>query len=110
MSKLVPKFIPLTSIDSADISSSYQPINSDGLPQPCLNITINNSSNQDAIFSLDGVTAHFVVQKTTSFVYFSNAYSATTPDTVKFSRGTVFYVKGTAGTGLIYLSGTYLEQ
>lgn len=104
------KAIPLTSIDSATVSSSYQAINAGGLPHPCFLIRIANNSTQPVTISYDGSTDNeFVLDNYTLEVPFAvAAQPGATPPV--FQKGWTVYVKGTAGTGNIYLSGYYQPQ
>jgi hypothetical protein len=104
------KAIPLTSIDSSTFTGSYQAINTGGLPFPCYIIRINNDSTENVTISYDGTTDHeflptlLFTQLTFQGNPQPNGYYAVLP------AGTVVYVKGTAGTGLVYLSGYYMPN
>jgi len=99
--------IPLTNVASSTLGASYLPINATGLANPCFLIRITNASNKDVTISYDGVNDHeYLVSATFMDI---NAQTNSQPNTniANFATGTVVYVKGTAGTGIIYLSGYY---
>jgi hypothetical protein len=101
------KPIPLTNIASSTVAGTYAAINASGLPNACIMIRIINNSNKDVTVSFDGTNDHeFVPTMTSVLLEFEtnalpNAVAALLP------IGTVVYVKGTAGTGNIYLAGWY---
>jgi len=97
--------VPLASISSAAVTASYQAINSGGLPNACHGITITNDSNQDVTVSFDGTNDHDYLPAGESLTI------NTPPPLLNGNRaGTVVSVKGTAGTGNVYLAGSYLPQ
>ncbi len=99
--------IALTSIDSATVAGAYQAINAAGLPEACFMIRINNDSNRDITVSYDGTADHeFIIAGDFLQV---DAQNNSRPNnfTALFAKGMIVYVKGTAGTGNIYLSGYY---
>lgn len=103
--KILP--IPLTSIASSTVSGTYQAINASGLNFPCVIVKIVNNSTKDVTVSYDGVNDHdFVPSMMTVLYSFQN--NALPPAYVaELQQGTVLYVKGTAGTGSVYLVGFY---
>ena len=107
MSKDTAKLIPLTNIASASVIATYKAINPNGLPQACYLLRIFNNSNQAVTVSIDGATdQEFVIAGTYINLYAQNN-SGPTAQKCYWPVGTVFYVKGTAGAGNIYLSGYY---
>lgn len=100
--------IPLSTFSSASLSSSYQVINSGGLPNSCFLIKISNGGSTNVTISFDGTTDAELVRANSDFVLPSqsnsqpNSYKALSP------KGRIFYIKGTAGTGTISLSGYYV--
>lgn len=101
------KAVPLTNIDSSTVTTLYKAINIGGLPNPCFKIRIINNSSNDVTVSYDGTNDHDYIPKSTS-IEISGA--ANIPQFGTFTANTVVYVKGTAGTGNIYLSGYYQPQ
>lgn len=102
------KAIPLTSFNTTGLSATYQAINSSGLSDACVILRITNDSNQDITVSYDGSTDNEYVRTGESLVL--NAQSNSLPNSfvANFAQGTIVYVKGSSGTGSVYLSGYYL--
>lgn len=94
---------PLRTIDSATFTGNYQAIGS-SLAHPATLVKLVNASNVLITLSTDGVNDCDVARATSSFVY---DLTANTPsngdDAVFFPQGMQFYVKGSSGTGLVYL-------
>jgi hypothetical protein len=104
--KVLP--ITLSSINSATFTGAYQLLSAAaGLPHSCTQLHIANNADVSITISYDGVNDHdFLLAATDRQLYFqSNAlpqgYAAS------LAQGTKVYVKGSAGTGLVYLSGWY---
>ena len=99
--------VPLTSIDSVGVSGTYAAINAGGLPNACFQIKIVNNSTKDVTVSWDGTNDHDYIPtlSTATFPFQSNAQPNAAQAQVR--KGTTIYVKGTAGTGLVYLMGYY---
>ncbi len=103
--------IPLTSIDSASFSGSYQLVTgAGGLTKPCITLRIVNNSDKDITVSYDGTIDHdYIPTKTVRDIQLqTNALSQT--QTCSLAQGTKIYVKAAMGTGLVYLSGFYQPQ
>ena len=99
--------IPLTNIASSTVSGSYAAINATGLPNACFLIRIINNSTQDVTVSYDGTTDHEYVIKATVSQFSFQANSKPNNFVANIAQGTKVYVKGTAGTGNIYLAGYF---
>lgn len=99
--------ITLTSFDSAGLTGSYQPINSNGISNASFFIRIINDSNVDVTVSYDGSTDHDFIP--TGTILEINGQSNHRPESgvANFSKGTIVYVKGSAGSGSIYLAAYY---
>jgi hypothetical protein len=110
MAKNTIHTVPLSSFNSASVSGTYQPIITGGLAQSCFLLRITNDSNQDITISYDGVTdSDYILQGTANnippaYPNIPNGYLAL------FAKGLQIYLKGTAGTGNIYVAGYYLPQ
>lgn len=102
------KAIPMTTFNSAGLGA-YQAMNAGGLPQACFLIKIVNDSNTDAIFSFDGVNDHDVVPATATDMYPFQSNAQPKSYVALMKKGTVFYIRGAAGVGNIYLVGYYQE-
>ena len=106
------KFIPLTSFNGASLTANYQAINSNGLSEACFLIRIVNDCTTDITISYDGITDHdhlagtaaSIPRETLQIPFPQNSASS---GLVLIPKGTVVYVKGTAGIGVIYLAGYY---
>lgn len=102
--------VPLTSFLSSSVTGSYAPIITGGLAKSCFLIRITNASTKDITISFDGVTdADYIFSSTANNI--PGIYPLT-PTTLyaNFPQGTQIYVKGTAGTGNIYVAGYYQPQ
>lgn len=103
--------IPLASAASSGVSGTYLAINATGLPNACFKIRITNNSTKDITISYDGINDHEYLP--TAFAALDvYAQPGAQPNNfiANFAKGTVVWVKGTAGTGNIYLSGFYLPS
>lgn len=94
----------LATLSSASVTASYQPINVGGFEASPFLVRITNASNQAITVSFDGVLDNeFVAANTTAELNMQQ--NAAPPNwTCKFRKGTVVYVKGTAGSGTIAVS------
>lgn len=101
------KAIALTSFDSASLTSSYLPINSAGLPQACILVRIINDSSVDVTISYDGTADNDYLRTTETLQLPLQSNSQPNNNESVLPKGTKVYVKGTAGTGSLYLAGYY---
>ncbi len=97
----------LGSIDSSTFTGSYQAINSTGFSNPCFLIRIINDSTVDVTISYDGTTNNDYLRtgETIQLPLQSNAQPMNFLSLMPI--GTVIYVKGSAGTGSVYLASYY---
>lgn len=102
------KALVLTSIASSTITGSYAAINTNGFEAAPFLIRIMNASNKDVTVSFDGVNDHDYVLAASTDMLPVQANSQPKAYLALFKKGTVVYVKGTAGTGNIFLSGFYV--
>jgi hypothetical protein len=110
MAKNTIKAVPMTIVDSATLTNTYTATITGGLAQSCYLLRIINDSNQDITISYNGTTdADYILQGTGNNI---PAIYASTPNGFKaeFAKGTQIYVKGTAGTGNLYIIGYYQPQ
>lgn len=103
------KPIVLVSIDSASLTSSYQPFNSAGLDGACFMLRFMNVSTQAIVISYDGVRDSEVILSNTDRTFNFQNNAQPTAWTALVPKGLVLYIKGTAGTGTIYMSGYYVQ-
>lgn len=110
MAKNIIKAVPLTSFSSSSITSSYQPIITGGLAAPCFLLRITNNTTEDFLISFDGINdADYIFKDTTSNI--PTLYSNQPPSYIAvWPQGQQIYVKGTAGTGTLYIAGYYQPQ
>ena len=102
--------IPLTAVDSTALTDDYQPINVDGLPNPCFFLRITNGGTTAATISYDGTTDNEMVLAGSSFNLPTPINTLPSSRGAQWATGTVVYVKGSAGdSGSISLSGYYQQ-
>lgn len=104
------KYGPLRTINSSTLTSSYQNLGAP-LSHPASLIKLINNSNVFVTLSTDGINDMDVCAANSFFLYDETANSPTNGvDAVFFPEGTQFMIKGTAGTGSIYLVVQYIVQ
>jgi hypothetical protein len=96
----------LRSIDSATLTGSYQAVGTP-LAQASYKCKLVNNSTVLVTISIDGTT-DIDVAPAGSFWLYDEGTSGTLASTPAVPKGTLFYVKGSAGTGLIYLVSQYI--
>lgn len=95
----------LRSLDSSTLSGSYVAVGGP-LLHPSIKLKLVNNSTVVVTVSIDGTTDIDVAPATSFWLY--DEYVTTNREA--FPQGTQFFVKGSAGTGLIYLVSQYLIQ
>ena len=104
------KFIPLSSIDSATFTGSYQVLNT-GVPNPLFGFKIVNDSTVGVTVSYDGgTTPNDYIPSMSAVIYDLQANKSPQNDFSALPQGTIVSVSGTAGTGLVYFVGLYQPQ
>lgn len=102
--------VPMTTFLSSSVTGTYAPIITGGLAHACFSISITNNSTQDITISFDGVNdSDYIPKATIKNIPPLYALIAQT-NSAQFPLGTQIYVKGTAGTGDIYVAGYYQPQ
>lgn len=104
------KAIARTSLAGSSVSSSYQALNASGLGAACFKIAIYNTTNTALDVSYDGTTDNDVVPANSFIEIMSQTNAVLNSNVALFPSNTVVYVKGSAGSGNIYLSGYYVSQ
>lgn len=94
----------LRSFNSASLTGGYDLIGTP-LLHPAYNLRFVNSSDKNVTISIDGATDIDVCPANTSVVY--NEYKTIAREGIP--KGTQFYVKGTAGTGTLYVVVQYIK-
>lgn len=98
----------LSSILSSAVTSLYAPLNGTGFAQAPFFIRINNASSVAIIVSYDGVNDHEFLAANSVFELPSQTNAQPNAQVALFPKNTIVYIKGTAGTGNVYLSGYYV--
>lgn len=107
------KTIPLTVFDMSTLTASFQAINGNGFEFPLFFIRFENASTADVTISYDGVTPHEFLAGTAASIprqilEINFLTSFPSQGYIAFAKDTKVFVRGTAGTGNLYLSGYYL--
>ena len=97
------------SIDSATFTGSYQALGGP-LLHPASLIKLVNNSTVLVDISIDGVNDHDVAPGTSFWLYDVTSDSPFESGSIFVSKGTQYYVKGSAGTGLVYLVVQHVQQ
>ena len=101
------KALILRSFDSASLTGAYQAIYAPGTEAACFFLRIVNHSNTSITISYDGVNANEFLLPTSDLEIASQTNSIPAGKIALFPVGTKVYVTGSAGVGLIYVSGYY---
>jgi hypothetical protein len=101
--------IPLETFNTANLTGNYQLMNPGGLAHPCYMIKFYNVSGNPIYVSMDGATDHEYLPPDSWFPIYAQANSQK-QDCALWKTGTQFWVKGTAGAGILTLSGYYQPQ
>lgn len=110
MSSATVKILPeaLRSRDSATFTGSYQTLGSP-LAHASKIMKVTNNSTVLVTLSWDGTNDHEILPAG-SFVLLDFTSNAGAAGLLVASKNTQFYVKGSAGTGSVYLSTYYATQ
>ena len=98
----------LSTVASAALTTVYAPLNGTGFIQSPFFIRIINAGSTAITVSYNGVDDHEYLPANTIFELPSQANAQPGAHVALFPKRTVVYIKGTAGTGTIYLSGYYV--
>jgi len=99
----------LRSIDSATFTGSYQALGTP-LANPSSIVKIVNNSDVLVTISVNGTSDHDVVPGTSFTLYDVSANSLSESGSIFIPVSTQYYVKGSAGTGLVYLVVQYVVR
>jgi hypothetical protein len=102
------KALTLSTFSSTTMTGTYQSMNYPGLLSPCFFIRIVNASSQAITVSFDGVNDHEYILEDSIFELATQTNAQPNSQQALMSAFTQVYVKGTAGTGNITLSGYYV--
>jgi len=100
----------MKSIDSATMTSSYQAIDSLGIAKACFLLKIVNASSQAVTVSFNGVDDNDFIPANLPAEYPSQTNAQPNSWVALWEKGTKVYVKGTAGTGRVYVTGLFVER
>lgn len=98
----------LSSLASASVTGTYAAVNGLGFANPPFFVRIINGSSTAITVSYNGVDDHEFIPANTVFELPSQANAQPNAQVALFPRNTQVYVKGTAGTGSVYVSGYYV--
>jgi hypothetical protein len=101
------KALVLKSVASSAITGTYAAINPLGAEGACFMLRIANLSDTAVTVSYDGTHDNEVVLAEETLIISTNSLGVPAGRVALFPIGQKVYVKGTAGTGTIYLSGYY---
>jgi len=101
--------IEMQSIDASTIGAGAYLAVGDPLEGALSSIRITNASNTPVIISFDGITDHIYIRATDSYNEYFQIGSTPNNNVAKLKRYTTVYIRGTAGVGLVYVSGYYNE-
>ena len=104
-SYLIP--IEMQSFNSSSLTGSYQAINSAGFTQPLAVLRLVNDSNQDVTISYDGSTDNDFLRSGDTLQIGAQTNRDGNVNLSNFKKGTKLSIKGSTGTGLLYLTGYY---
>lgn len=100
----------LRSVDAADLDGSYQSIG-DPLENPASIVKMVNNSDATVIVSVNGTDDHDVCPAGSFWLYDETANTPTGSTNACFlPKGTQILIKGSPGTGDIYLVVQYIVQ
>lgn len=99
------KYETLRTFNSASLTSSYQAVGA-ATSHDCFLIKMVNNGTTAVTVSFNGTTDHDICPATSFFLYDEQA-NASREGGMRVPIGTTVYVKGTAGTGTIYVVVQY---
>lgn len=99
----------LRTIDSSTFTGAYQALGSP-LANAASLIRMVNNSDVVVTISTDGVNDHDIAPAGSFWLYDIASDSPTMSDSVFAEKGRQYYVKGSAGTGSVYLVVQYVKQ
>jgi len=96
----------LRSIDSGNFDGTYMALGTPLGHQACL-IKFTNLSDVDVTVSWDGGTTDHDLVPANGFALYDVTQQTQRESGIYVAKGTPFYVKGSQGTGLVYLTALY---
>ena len=101
------KALILKSVASSAVTGTYAALNPLGAEGACFMLRIANLSDTAVTVSYDGTNDNEVVLDNETLNISTNSLGVPAGRVALFPIGQKVYVKGSAGTGTIYLSGYY---
>jgi hypothetical protein len=98
----------LSSVLSSAVTGLYTALNGTGFPQAPFFIRIINASSNAITISYNGIDDNEFIPANSVFELPSQTNSQPNAQVALFPKYTIVYIKGTAGTGNVYLSGYYV--
>lgn len=98
-----------TAATIAGAGANYTAINSSGFSFPVRVIKIDNTTDADMKFTIDGTTDHFMLPASTGVVWDGTANQPNI-DACFFGKGTIIsaqYIDSAPGTGRVYVQAVY---
>jgi hypothetical protein len=95
----------LTNIASSTVTGTYAAVNSSGFAEPLIILRVVNGSTTAVTISYDGTNDHDYLPSGDTLTLNFQANAQPSNWTAQMRSGTVIWVKGTAGTGNIYVAG-----
>lgn len=103
------KYETLRSIDSSTFTGNYQTLGS-AISNAVSLIKVVNNSTVLVTVSVDGVNDHDILPAGSFFLYDVTSDSPQESGSIFVEKGRQYYVKGSAGTGSVYLVAQYVRQ
>ena len=102
------QMIPQVEYSTADLTSSLQQLNPDGLPESCFELIVVNDSDNVIGISFDGVTMHESIADNSRLNISSIFPSIPQGNSGLFNKGLILWILSlTQDGGTLYLSGLY---
>ncbi len=101
--------IELQSVDTATIGAGAYSEVGNPLEGALCFIRITNDSNTDVFISYDGITDHEYIPAGDRIETYFQLNAAPNNYVAKLKEGAIVNIRGTAGVGLVYVSGYYNE-
>ena len=99
--------IEMQSVDTAGIGAGAFIVIGNPLEGALCFIRITNDSNTDVIISYDGINDHEYIRSDDRAEVYFQINSTPNNQVAKLKQGTILYIRGNAGAGLVYVSGYY---
>lgn len=100
--------LPLMTFNSAALNPAvFQAVNAAGLAHPCFMLHVTNDSTTTVTISFDGVNAADVIVDDHDVLLPFQTNSSVPGHINNLAKGTIIYIRGTAGVGTIYIAAYY---